>query len=333
MTVARRAGLENAQQLLGLPKDHALRKEISRSSWDAAVRGAGDPLRIEAGTESLAGLVARVPGYEGTDAIPRHALFRYATDRDPQAASFNRLMLESPIIEITEEDWLHREWMGLVSDADDGQAPRLIVDWQEFRSLDRLFVLARALESAHRAGERDQAFHLEQAWRAAAGAFGASVGLRKHTSDYWQWFIDHVMSGPWWPTQPSEHELEVASKTLVQERGNAWLRPHGRERIRRRDNDIVQRAMALRTRRRPLFMFIPTEPRWRWLVTNRDLVSHHVSIATRQALDYEVTSDMSRPMSMPATLYCQRVPPPIADTTYFLGPTPYDLLPVEVIAD
>lgn len=278
-SVARGLGLSGPKALLDVPNSHPLRQLAGREKWDAIVCGGGDPNRVTADSgEALAIVVAALPGLEETASIPRHPLFGYGLNRDPHECAYALLNLASPIIQITVEDWVHAEWFDLLDDKD-GQIHSLAVDWQEYCSLDGLFVLIRAVEAAHRAAEVDQADHLANAWRTAAVAFGASIGLHRRQSDAWQWFVDHVLAGPWWPLKLSSLELDAAQAALRVERGATWQDTTGHEAVRRREHDVALRAMARRTRHPPLFMVRPSDARWRWLVMHRARIAAQIERA------------------------------------------------------
>lgn len=289
--------------MLSLPADHVLHRAVPRAQWEAVARGGSDPTRVIVDDEALSTVVAGLPGFEATDEILAHPLFRYAFDRDPQELDYRLLNLDAPIIQITVEDWLHREWFDLTEPQDsDDSLHRLKVDWREYTSLDRLFVLVRALEAAKRAGEHQLANHLDEAWRAAAEEFGKRIGLSRRSSDTWHWFIEQVLDGPWWPTTISESELDDARRELALQHGEPWLATRGHEAIRRRKNEIEQRALARRTRFPPFLMVLRSEPRWRWLVMHRDLIARHVEYATEQWWGREPTTQAPDTLHMPESL-------------------------------
>lgn len=332
--VAQIAGLPTAHALLGLDKTHPLRREIPREAWVSVVSGSADILRVVVGGTSIAACVARIPGFEAAALTRTHPIWRLAAQREPGETQFRRLLANFPIVEIQDLDWIHREWMGLVVDRDDDiDGFQLLVDWRAFRSLDGLFVLLRVLEHAQRAGERDQARHLEVAVEAAARAFSGAMGLRGTGADHWTWCVQHLLAGPWWPQVPTRQELEYAREQLLVERGSKRGSSQGREASRRRAQAELMRAFVNRRRHTPLFRFIPAEPRWRWLVANRDAIAVHIARAVAPIFEPHLAFEPEPALRMPAALFNARSPPPIAQSAVPFGSSPYDLIPIVVVTN
>lgn len=347
--VARLAGCARASQLADLPRETPLRRGLQRlSALRSVERDGADPGKVYATDEGKALLshVKETPGFEAASVVYEHSLWKtmahgYLTPRDE--AWLAAKLPAFGIVLIEPVDPNHASWLGLAREEnypswheieDDLD---LSVDWQRFRSLDGLMVLALLASKAHATHEYAQAAHLFQAARWVSEALAEANALEGEPLDTWKAVLLKFLSAPLWPRRPTEGELQKAEFDLKVAAGchSSWSLPPPVQHLsvrkaRRHTRAVYARAEANRYADHPGFYgYRPASPLWVWLVEQRDVVAERLERAIDIGMGNAPREELD-PLPMPESLLRLRRRPPVGDIGWrvFGDTLPYDLLPV-----
>lgn len=339
--VSRLAGLEHPAELSKLPECHHLMAGLDRDAFKQVLRLASAPARVlGGGTCSLLEHVRNTPGYEAATDAYHHPIWKYLAGKVDGEIYFRSQLEARGIIEVLPGDWVNSGWLGVDQDDFyvDGDTLELVLNWQDFISLDGLLIISKLSQVAHRSMLKVQAAHLDHALFSAAESLGRQHGLKGAAFDQWQWITRSSLVGARWPEEPTAHELEQAHAQLQRENSTTntgrGTTNTGRRTRQQQHVAIDARARANRfSNPSGWFGFRWESPWWKWMITHRHLIDTHVDTAINRSMGIEVVGPDPAPLTMAHSLFKMRIRPRLSDREreIFGHKGVYDQIPIQVL--
>ena len=337
--VSRLAGLEQPSELSKLPECHHLIAGIDRDAFRQVLRFGSSPARVlGGGRRSLLEHVRTTSGYERATDVYHHPIWKYLAGEIDGAIDFHSRLEEYGIIEVLPSDLINSGWLGVDQGDFYGDTLELVLNWQNFISLDGLLTVSKLSQAAHRSMLKVQAAHLDNALFSAAESLGRQHGLRGAAFDQWQWITRSSLVGPRWPENPTAHELEVTRAQLESENSTKTTgrrTPNNGRRSRQQQHIAIEaRARANRfSDSTAMFGFRWQSPWWKWMITHRHLIDIHVDATINRAMGIEVIGPDPSPLAMTHSLFKMRTRPRLSDREreIFGDDGVYDKIPIRIL--
>lgn len=332
------AGLERAEALLTLPRQHPLTQGVEPRAWKKVLAGS-DPRKVGCGASVLFLHITGVAEYAGSRLAFNHPFWREVDPDLPRQsgdeAFVGRCMLDLDVIELDPDDFSNASWLGLRDELDYFEQWPVKLDWRRCVSLDGVLAVARLLKAARRAQLAEQIRHLEDTLSSALREMARTMKMDNAAANAWYCIEEVLLTAPCWALQPDAAELKAAEDWLMRYHALPYARPTRGDTLGARRRMIAEQAIAHRRQSARLFWFRPATPLTRWLVSAREQASALVHAAIDASVGCDVAESLPGALQMPASIHRRRRPVEYGERDWevFAKPFPDARIPIDCVPD